>query len=411
MLRTELLPHQNETVNFAIERKFYGDLSTMGSGKTLSAIALINKLQLPAVVVAPPFLVHNWLNEVSKHSDIKAVPHFVKRDPTALIHIVPYTQLDKCEEIFKHAKIVLCDEAHALKNLQAKRTQKFHGLMMKHRPEYFGYMTATPIRNRIPDIYSFLLLLAQCPHVQPKITDKYKSFYTFCNRFTNVTTTRFGMSYTGMKNVEELRGYLKPWTIKHTADVLNLPELMESEVVVSYEDDKALDKAFREFVEGRVTGEITAKVKSSTSKAKFTSNYVTEAIESGEGPVVVFSDHKKPLEIIELELSNYRVRTINGDTPMKVRDSHIQMLNNSQLDALLLTYGAGSTGINLTASNLMVLNDLPWNMSDYDQAKKRSHRMGQKRNCRIVTVIGSRVDSLIAKSLAAKSKVIQRTLA
>lgn len=394
-----------------MERKFYGDLSTMGSGKTLSAIALIDNLKLPTVVVAPPFLVHNWLNEFSKHSDIKAVPHFIKRDPTALVHIVPYTQLDKCDEIFKHSKIVLCDEAHALKNLQAKRTQRFHSLVMKHRPEYFGYMTATPIRNRIPDIYSFLLLLSQAPHVQPKIIDKYKSFYVFCNRFTNVTATKFGMSYTGMKNVEELKTYLKPWTIKHSAEVLNLPELMESEVVVSYEDDRALDKAFKEFSEGRVTGEITAKVKSATSKAKFTSNYVIEAIESGEGPVVVFSDHKKPLQIIELELSNYRVRTISGDTPMKDRDGYIQMLNNGQLDALLLTYGAGSTGINLTASNLMVLNDLCWNMSDYDQAKKRSHRMGQKRACRIVTVIGSKVDSLIAKSLAAKSKVIQRTLA
>jgi hypothetical protein len=410
MLKTKLLLHQQQTLEFAIEKKFYGDLSGLGTGKSLSAIAVIDKLQLPTVMVAPPYLVSNLLNEFKKHSDIKAVPHFLKRDPTALVHIVPYTQLAKCDEIFKYARVVFSDEAHWAKNLQAKRTQLFHTLMYKYKPEYFCYMSGTPLRNRLVDIYSFLLLLAQAPHVTPKITDKYKSLYTFANRFTNVTTTKFGISYSGMKNVDELRTYLKPWTIKHTGDVLNLPELIESEVVVSYGDDPELQKAFSQFTEGRVTGEITAKVQSASTKAKFTANYVSEALEAEEGPIVVFSDHRKPLDIIELELSNYRVRQITGDTSMQKRAEYVEMLNKKQLDVLLLTYGAGSSGINLTASNLMVLSDLPWNVSDYEQAKKRSHRMGQDRKCRIVNVIGSKVDSIILKSLQSKSKVIQGVL-
>lgn len=409
-LKTELLDHQKETVQFAIEKKFYGDFSTMGTGKSLSAIALIDTLRLPAVVVAPPFLISNLLNEFSKHSTLKAVPHFLKYDPSADVHIVPYTQLDKCDEIFSKSRIVIADEAHALKNLNAKRTQKFHNLMFKHKPEYFAYMTGTAIRNRLPDIYSFLLLLSQSPNVHPKITDKYKSYYTFCCRFTNVTTTKFGMSYTGMKNVEELRTYLKPWTIKHSADVLNLPELSESQVVVAYGDDPELQKAFDEFSYGRVSGEITVKVKSASSKASFTAKLVAEMLEAEEGPIVVFSDHKKPLEILELELSNFRVRAISGDVSMAKRNEYVDMLNKGQLDVLLLTYGAGSTGINLTASNTMILNDLPWTVSDYVQAKKRSHRMGQQRKCRIITVIGSKVDELIAKSLESKSKVISKTL-
>lgn len=410
MLKTKLLAHQEETLKFSMERKFYGDFSSMGTGKTLSVIALIDKLKLPAVVVAPPFLIQNWCNEFSKHSDIKAVPHFLKRDPTALVHIVPYTQLDKCEDIFKHSKVVICDEAHALKNLEAKRTQRFHGLMIKYPPEYFGYLTGTPIRNRLPDIYSFLLLLSHAPHVQPKIIDKYKSFYSFCCRFTNVTQTKFGTSFTGMKNVDELRAYIKPWTIKHDANVLDLPELSESSVVVAYGDDVELKKAFDEFTAGRVTGEITVKVKSAVAKAKFTSNFVEEAIDSGEGPIVVFSDHKKPIDIISLELSTRRVRAITGETPMDKRNEYVQMLNKGQLDALLLTYGAGSTGINLTSSNLMVLNDISWTISDYEQAKKRSHRLGQKRDCRIVHIIGSKVDSIILKSIQAKSKVIKEVI-
>jgi SNF2 family DNA or RNA helicase len=303
----------------------------------------------------------------------------------------------------------VADESQYLKNLEAKRTQKFHGLFYKYTPLYFMALSGTPIKNRIPEVYSMLLLWDKFG-VKPAITEKYKSFYTFCCRFTNVVQGKYGMSYGGMKNVEELRSYIKPNSIKHEASVLDLPELSESQVVVSYKDNKDLEKAFNEFSGSRFSAEITVKVDSASSKAIFTSNYVSEAIDSGEGPIVVFSDHRKPIGIMELELSKLRVRSITGETPMPIRANYVDMFNNNQLDVLLCTYGAASTGINLTSSNLMVLNDLPWEVASLEQAKKRSHRIGQKRPCRIIHVIGSSVDDLILKTLNAKMKVISEVM-
>jgi SNF2 family DNA or RNA helicase len=256
-----------------------------------------------------------------------------------------------------------------------------------------------------------MLLLWDKFGVKPGILEKYKSFYTFCCRFTNVVQGKYGMSYGGMKNVEELRTYIKPNSIKHEASVLDLPELSESSIVVSYKENVELERAFNQFTGSRFSAEITVKVQSATSKANFTGNYVFEAVEAGEGPVVVFSDHRKPLEMMELELSHLRVRKITGETPMNKRQEFIDMFNRGQLDVMLGTYGAMSTGINLTASNLMVLNDLPWTVSDLEQAKKRSHRLGQTRACRIVHIIGSSVDDLILKTLNAKTKVIEKVMA
>jgi SWI/SNF-related matrix-associated actin-dependent regulator of chromatin subfamily A3 len=142
----------------------------------------------------------------------------------------------------------------------------------------------------------------------------------------------------------------------------------------------------------------------------FTANYVSSAVESGEGPVVVFSDHRKPIEKMELELSKLKVRSITGDVPMGERQNIVDMFNNGQLDVLLCSFGAASTGINLTASNLMVINDLPWEVASLEQAKKRSHRIGQKRDCRIVHVIGSSVDDLILRTLNSKTKVIAEVM-
>jgi len=410
VLKSTLLPHQICTVDEVIAKKYLGDFSTMGTGKSLSALATVCKLRIKAVVVCPPFLVQNWLNEVSKHTTLIATPHLLKWDSSSDITIVPYTQLDKAEEVFKNCTFWIADESQYLKNMNAKRTMRFHALFYKYSPEYFMALTGTPLKNRIPEIYPLLLLWSHGP-CTPKITDKYRSFYTFCCRFTNVSQGTYGLSYTGMKNVEELRTYIKPYSIKHEASVLDLPELSESSVVVSYKENVELERAFNAFTSGsKFTAEITVKVQSATTKATFTGAYVSEALESEEGPIVVFSDHRKPLDILELELSNYRVRQITGDVSMAKRQESIDMFNNNQLDVLLLTYGAGSTGINLTASNLMVLNDIPWTLSELEQAKKRSHRMGQKRACRIVHIIGSSVDELILKSLTAKAKVIEKVL-
>lgn len=409
VLKTKLLPHQEQTVSLLLSKKCIGDFSTMGTGKSLSALASIIATKEKAAIVCPPFLVENWFNEIAKHTTLKSSPHFIKYDPKCDIVVVPYTKLDQAEDVFRNVKFIVADESQYLKNLDAKRTQRFHSLFYKYTPSYFMALSGTPLKNRIPEVYSMLLLWDKFG-VKPGITEKYKSFYTFCCRFTNVVQGKYGMSYGGMKNVEELRTYIKPNSIKHEASVLDLPELLESSVIVSYADLPELYEAFRKFSESKFSAEIKVKVESASAKAIFTSNYVSEAVESGEGPVVVFSDHRKPIERMELELSKLRVKSITGDVCPSKRQDLVDMFNKGQLDVLLCTYGAASTGINLTASNLMVLNDLPWTVSELEQAKKRSHRLGQKRPCRIIHVIGSKVDELILKTLNSKMKVISEVM-
>lgn len=409
MLKSKLLPHQQETVDRVLSLKCVGDWSKMGTGKTLSALASIVAVGKKAVIVCPPFLVENILNEISKHTTLKGSPHFIKPSADADVYVISYTQLEKAEAVFKICHFWVTDESQYLKNLDAKRTQRFHALFYKYTPEYFMMLSGTPMKNRIAETYSFLLLWAHWG-VKPAITDQYKSFYVFCNRFTNVVQGKYGMSYGGSKNVDELRTYIKPNSIKHEASVLNLPELSETSIVVSYKGNEELERAFNQFTGAKFSAEIAVKVQSATATATFTGNYVSEAIDAGEGPIVVFSDHRKPLEMMELELSTLRVRRIDGTTPMSKREEYIQLFQNNQLDVLLGTYGTLSTGCNLTASNLMVLNDPCWTVAELEQAKKRSHRMGQNRPCRIVKVLGSSVTDLIYKTLEAKTKTIERVM-
>lgn len=408
-LKTQLLPHQTRTVEFALKTKFYGDFSVMGSGKSLSAIATICALKKKALIVAPPYLINNWIREIQKHSTLKVSPHFLKFDPSSDVTVIAYTKTEKAEDVFKNVEIIIVDEGQYLKNLEAKRTQNFHDLFNKYTPKYFGFLSGTPIKNRIPEIYSMLLLFSKGPN-SPKIIDHYRSLYTFCCRFTHLKQTQYGTSFEGMKNVEELRRFVNPFSIRHGEEVLDLPILQESSVVVSYDNNPDLQRDWEKYCNEGISIGVQSKNQAAIAKAPFTANIVTEAINDGLGPIVVFSDHVKPVEIMELELSRFRVRKITGEVSSEKRQDAVDMLNKNQLDVLICTIGSASTGFNLTAASLLIFNDPSWVSTDMEQAKKRIHRIGAKKPCRILYVIGSQTDEHIYHMLARKDKVINKVI-
>lgn len=408
LLKTALLPHQEKTLEFSIKTKFYGDFSVMGTGKSLSALATICTLRKKALIVAPPYLVNNWLHEIKKHTKLTSSPHFQVWDGSD-VTVIPYTQIAKSEDIFKNVDIIIADEGQYLKNLDAKRTKDFHQLFYKYTPKYFGYLSGTPIKNRIPEIYSMLVLFSKGPN-KPSILDKYPSLYTFCCRFTHVKQSTYGTKFEGMKNVEELRRYINPFSIRHGDDVLELPALTESNIVVSYAENKDLQKSWEQYCNQGTTIDSRSKNEAAIAKASFTANYVCEAVSDKLGPIVVFSDHVKPIQMMELQLSTLRVKSITGEVSTTKRQEYVDMLNNKQLDVLLCTIGSASTGFNLTASNFLIFNDPSWVSTDMEQAKKRIHRIGTTKACRILNVVGSPTDEYIYKMLDSKNKVINKVI-
>lgn len=411
VLKTKLLKHQEQTVKFALDKKFIFDLSCPGSGKSLSALAVIDAVGKKALIICPPHLVSNWLHEIEKHTDLRGCPHYKKFTDEKDVYVVAYTRISEAEDIFKNVKMVFIDECHYLKSLESKRTQAVHNMLYKYVPEYLVMMTGTILKNRVPEIYSPLILLGLGKHVYPKILDHYKSYYVFCCRFTNVKHNGYGTVFSGSKNIEELRTFIKPYAIKHGDEVLNLPEMTETKVVVSYKDDPELMKAFNEFNGGVASGtNISAKAKSAEFKAPFTASYVSSLIDQDCGPVVVFSDHRKSIAIIELELSKRRVRSITGETPMERRAEYVKMLNSGQLDALICSIGSSSSGLTLTGANRMVFNDLCFTPGDLEQAKKRIHRVSQTKPCQLTFVVGSKADDDIINMLNGKTKTINKVL-
>ena len=66
------------------------------------------------------------------------------------------------------------------------------------------------------------------------------------------------------------------------------------------------------------------------------------------------------------------------------RDAALERIReSSKTRIILISFKAGSTGLNLTACNNVILVDMWWNPALEDQAFDRAHRVGQKRDVNI----------------------------
>ncbi|MCJ1382348.1 hypothetical protein MMC17_005461 [Xylographa soralifera] len=95
---------------------------------------------------------------------------------------------------------------------------------------------------------------------------------------------------------------------------------------------------------------------------------------------LVFSFWKKPLKLLELALSRQKIGSvrIDGDCTLDQRDTALtKFKSDSDITVLLITFGIGSFGLNLTQASHVHIIDPQWNPMIEEQAAARVHRIGQ----------------------------------
>ena len=207
-----LRPHQREGVQFLVEcltgqREFEGDgailADEMGLGKTLQSITVLwtllkqgfqkgKPLVRRAIVVCPTSLVANWGKEMVKwlgdrirllalrESTREAVLHGISDfvSPRVPYHVLiisydtfrlvgysifflDFLTFSSCAQCFKHAAslhgagccdLIICDEAHRLKNSETATYQELCALPCRKRMMLSG----TPLQNDLDEFYSMV---------------------------------------------------------------------------------------------------------------------------------------------------------------------------------------------------------------------------------------------------------------
>lgn len=362
----------------------------------------------------------NWLNEVKVHSYESAVilGNRGKASIGNADKIADLQNIDKIDAYFiitnveslRNDEIVnlladLCkkeiigmiafDEAHTCKNPQ---TAQGKGLL-KLKTETMIAMTGTPVMNNPLDLFIILRWLGYEKH----------SMYAFKNHYC-IMGGYGGYEITGYKNMPELQERLNKIMLRRKKEeVLDLPEKVyideyvemgakqaqiyrETTAVVKENIDKIksavnpLSELIRMRQATGYTGILSSTVKES-AKLDRMEELVEEAVANGT-KVVIFSNWTQMTTAITDRLKKYNPLLITGDTKDTDRQYIVDLFQNDPNRKVIVgSMGAMGTGITLTAGTVEIFVDEPWNMALKEQCVDRCHRIGQKNNLTIYTLL------------------------
>ena len=452
--KTEPYEHQIEGFNFGLnnDRWLLGDEMGLGKTKQVIDIAVAKKLQWGyehcLIICGVNGLKWNWYNEVLTHSDEKPFILGQRKRKNGNVYIaganekmsdvlnideLPYFIITNVEtmrnqdivkELCKLCKsrkigLVALDECHKCKD---PNSQQGKGTL-KIQAETMIAMTGTPLMNTPLDLYFILKWLGY----ERNSFYKFKNHYAEFGGFNNYQIIRY-------KNLDELQERLNDIMLRRLKEeVLDLPEKtyideyvdmtakqskiygeVTSEIKANIDAIKMANNPLAELIRMRqatgYTGILSTTIQES-AKLDRMEELVEEAVNNGK-KVVIFSNWTQMTTPIAKRLEKYNPAVITGEISADARQQMIDKFqNNDKCRVILGTSGAMGTGITLTAGTVEIFLDEPWNKALKEQCVDRCHRIGQKNNLTIYTImckntIDEKVHSIVEEKGALSDAIV-----
>lgn len=418
------LPFQKECIVYALNHHYSINACAQGLGKSLMAISIALMNGYKTLVVCPSYLKFTWQNEIEKFSkDFVSVSVWGPKNKHVAegFTIVSYETATKYKTtLFRDFQYIIFEEAHYIKNVYAARTAAAVTLVKENKPQRVVLLTGTPLSNRVSEFYSLLALCSMNPLKTSgaNVRTYYPTFEEFANYFCHSTTFEKNgnerTKYFGIKNKDKLDELLKGKFIRYVDDgSLGLPELTYKfiDINIKSRNQEEEDLMYKEYTMNM--GPIsTRKAKSALSKTPHTFEYCMDLLDEGERPLLIYSDHVIPVDDLYFRFikEGLKVRTIKGNTPMPTRDMIVKQFERGELDVLVATIGALSTGVTLVQSCNVIFNDSSWEPGKTAQAVKRIHRIGQTKRCIAHFIVGTKTDKILTKQSLEKEETISIAL-
>lgn len=416
-----LYKHQKETVEFLSKNPYALNASEVGTGKTYPSI--VESIGKRTVVVAPAFLCKNWKREFAKFG-IDAHIVLGKDSNYNNRHLIISQDI-----IYKHAPafhaidLLVVDEVHGFCNIKARRTKALHAYVSSFRPKQLQVLSGTPMRNRIPEYYSILLLLdTHSGKFKARFPNLWLFNMRYCHKVEKRIMGRTITSWEGGRNISELNEWIRPKFIKFLrTDLQDIPDVTFEEVITDIQEEKPILMVEEGGMDGweNLIGTMQpipmhisiAKKKSAIAKVPFVRDFAGGLLDSGLESLVIFSDHISPVVMLEPLFKNaYGAAVITGETSMELRDEHVQAFQTGNIRVLLGTIGAMGTGLTLTRAYTAIFIDRSWVPAQNKQAVGRLQRLTQENKVRIIDIVTEGIDEKITRKLKEKEKLLSEVM-
>lgn len=443
---TKPYKHQMEGVIYGLEHESFllGDDQGLGKTKEIIDLAMCRKqtdgLKHCLIICGINGNKYNWADEVKIHSREDSWilgTRFTKRPPIKMIEgstkdkmedlnniphqffwitnietlrggsfkekqgkrtVIRFPIAEKIQELCDKGIIgmIAFDEAHKAKNPDSQQGKALLSIDCKG-PKI--PMSGTFVLNNPLDLYLPLRWAGFETH----------SFYAYKQHYC--TMGGFGgKEIVGYKNLDELRSMVSKVMLRRVkGDVLDLPPKVHTiEWVDAYPEQKSLYKEVRDQVRDnidkvkvhpdplsemlrlrQVTGYpgILSSTVTKSAKMDRMEELVEEEVLVG-GKAIIFSNWSEMTNVIRHKLKKYNPAYITGEVGSVQRmEEKDRFQNDPNCKVMIGTIGALGTGFTLTAAQLVIFVDEPWNRGIKDQAEDRAHRIGTRGTVRIVTIL------------------------
>lgn len=443
---TKPYKHQMEGVIYGLEHESFllGDDQGMGKTKELIDLAMCRKqtdgLKHCLIICGINGNKYNWADEVKIHSREDSWilgTRFTKRPPIKMIEgstkdkmedlnniphqffwitnietlrggsfkekqgkrtVMRFPIAEKIQELCDRGIIgmIAFDEAHKAKNPDSQQGKALLSIDCKG-PKI--PMSGTFVLNNPLDLYLPLRWAGFETH----------SFYAYKQHYC--TMGGFGgKEIVGYKNLDELRSMVSKVMLRRVkGDVLDLPPKVHTiEWVDAYPEQKSLYKDVRDQVRDnidkvkvhpdplsemlrlrQVTGYpgILSSTVTKSAKMDRMEELVEDEVSVG-GKAIIFSNWSEMTNVIRHKLKKYNPAYITGEVGSVQRmEEKDRFQNDPNCKVMIGTIGALGTGFTLTAAQLVIFVDEPWNRGIKDQAEDRAHRIGTRGTVRVVTIL------------------------
>jgi len=430
----------------------------VGLGKTISAGLIISELIARSrlskiLIVCPKILAQQWKEELDSKFSIPALIAFgqdlIDAEPDEIGAVITTynsarLHLEKIPE--DRFQMLVLDEAHKLRNLYGVQktpevAKRFRKALEDRRFPFVLMLTATPIQNRLWDLYSLVDLLTvarghdnpfgspgmfarrfiadsrdQARELKLEARDEFRSIvYGYMSR------VRRGDAKLFFPERKVLRHQVEPTaaelelieTIAKPIQKLNkLTQISILQALTS--SPEALSAQLTNMArKGTAPPDLAASVKAIVSRMPLSAKLIglgnlIEKLKK-ENPdgwrLVVFTIRRETQTTIQtfLEGHGLKVGIINGDSGERNQETISRFRKNPPGYRVIVSTEAGSEGVNLQVANVLVNYDLPWNPMIVEQRIGRVQRLASEHahvSIYNVTLRGTFEDYIVGRLMA-----------
>lgn len=451
----KLYPFQSAGVRF-LELKIAQEggamiADDMGLGKTCQSLAFIsrNNSRLPTLISCPAAVKLNWARQVMIwiDGDIKCVVvegnYFFSIDKKGRKINTKYN-MENLKEM--NPDIVICnydllkrnissfsnygfqtfilDESHYVKESKSGRSKAAREIA-KNIPRRV-LLTGTPVLNRPRELWHQLHI------IDPVV---WSNFYPFGYRYCDPVTNRWGTTFNGAENLEELHNRVIGHFMvrRRKKEVLKeLPDktVFRTQLEIPSKERKEYDTAlfnFRQWALEAGGVEKLRKIMQAEAISKLTTlkrlcaeaktsavvEHCKEWLDSNEDEqLVIFAHHQSVLDALEdaMRKEGYNIATIRGGDTATKRQEAVDRFKAGNARIFIASIQAAGTGTDgLQVAQNMKIIERTWRPADLSQAEDRLYRIGQENNVMIEYLdMAESIDDKMAEIIEEKMDTINQ---